>query len=324
MPARLLRRLDVSRIAVLLGSAVTVAAGSGCSIHAYVSENHAAIAQQVPFRSERPLAREIKFVVADGNIVSGVGGNTSFLVSTNLESKEELNRHGIDYIRQNYQGIEAKHFVSASALTEQVLYQESNLAAKGRAAHAKQAGGQALTLNEAAATQTLGLSKSIDQSVALMNVSIATADALRGWAKVEHEKDARALIDWVTRNTGAVGESAPEGSVLYLDFVRVLEGKSFQFASESDLIVTATLEQPGREAIRSRRAIQLSIYSGGAPSPEQIEAKAVYKEIASPLAKQPEMKPMTKVLYGVDFAALANSAIVDLYEQLASAPAKGR
>lgn len=291
----------------------------GCgSITARVSENYIPMIAEMPFRATAPIAQHVKFVHASGNIVTGLGGNTNVLIATNITDAREVRDHGMSYVRARYPGIEDRHFIDTSELLQSMRAADTNLAATGRAAEAKASAGQDLTLNEAAAVQTRGLAQSIDSSLGIVNASFATLDALGNWAKSEHEKDAYSLVDWIKRNTGAIGRAAPAGSTLYLDFIRVFQAQSFQLSSKSDLIVTATLEREGKTPLRSTKGIRFAV-SSGSTTAEDIRGTVVYKDAVAPLVAQARLQPMKQVIHGMDLVTLASAAIADICRQLAPA-----
>jgi hypothetical protein len=152
--------------------AVLVIHFAGCSIHAYVSDNYPAAASLVPLRAKMPIAREIKFIFADGSVVTGVGGGMNFLVATNLSTTEQLRSRGLTYIQQNYPDVEQDDFVNTSKLTNRIALQDSNMAGPGRAALDKSIAGESLSAQEAGAASTVELSRSLDQTVGRMNATL--------------------------------------------------------------------------------------------------------------------------------------------------------
>ena len=288
----------------------------GCvSIQRYVSHDYTAVVDQLNFAPDKPIAREIKFIFASGNIVSGIGGNTNFLIATNLESKQQINDRGQLYIKEKYPSVSDEDFVDTSQLSNIINATDSSLAAPGRAAQAKLSSGNSLSINEAAAAQNREFAEAMDSSIDMMNASLALMQSLENWVKSSHEADGYALVNWVRDNTGAVGSVAPEGSVLHLDFIRVLKGRSFNLSSKSEIIVSAYLERPGRKNIYATKGFQYFVYSD-APPPEEIEAMTDYKIVSAGVFTRPQFKELKGTAYAIEYALLANAVIHSIYQQL--------
>ncbi len=318
MSAPMPRRTSRDRgLAYAAGLILLTATTTGClNINAYVSSDFARYVEEVPLNADRPIARELRFVFADGNRISGLGGSTRFLVTTNESSGETLQSRGLRYIHERYPGIEAKHFQSTSALQEQVFLQTRDLAAPGRAALDKSSAGESLSAREQGAAATFEASARLDQAVGLMNASLAATQALDALVKAWHASDGHALASWVRSHTGAIGDSAPEGSVLYVDFVRVLSAQSFTTSSNTDFVVSARLERPGRKTLHAVRGMEYSVSTGEPPPASQLAGLTDYRAAKAPLLERPAMQSIKNITYAFEHATLANAAIADLYRQL--------
>lgn len=290
----------------------------GCSVNRYISEHYLAASQKMPFIAQQPIAQKINFVYASGNIISGVSGFTSFYVATNLESEEELNRRGMQYIKQKYPGVKNKDFVDTSTLSEVLTFEKSNIAAPAYTAQARLDSGNSITGYQSASIQNIEMAKSFDSSIDMMNAGISLISGLKSWVRAMHEVNGYALMNWVIKNTGAIGPGAADGTVLNIDFIRVLKGESFNFASESEVIVSAYLERPGKKTIYSTQGIQFSVFSGDIPPADKINNMVEYDKNTTQLNQMPLLQTMKDISFGLVHATLANAAVEDIYRVLAN------
>lgn len=315
MKYKIYEKLDIIGIACRALLVIGILSIQACSITSYVSDNYVDMSKQISFKGKEPIARELKFVYADGNIISGVGGKTHFLLATNLSSTQEVNKRGAHYIKDKYPGVKDEHFENTAELNRVIYLQEPDFSAKARAASEKMDSGEPLTLTESGAYQTREMAKSFDNSIALMNTSLATVSALKSLVKAMHEKHGYQLKNWIEENTGAIGSSAPKGSILNIDFIRVLKGESFNYSSDTEFIVSAYLVRKNRKTIYSTRGIVMKVFSDK-PEPTQTKNMILYKNAASHITDKPKIQQMKSMMFGVEFAALANAAINDIYQQL--------
>lgn len=289
----------------------------GCSVSRYVSENYVSVAKKIPFKARHPIAQKIKYIYAHGNIVSGTGGFTGFLVATNLQTSEQLNNRGMQYIKKKYPAVKNKHFSNTSTLNKVIHSQKSTISAQGRAAQNKYDSGRSLNNNQAASVQTLGMAESFDSSIDMMNMAISMVGIAKSWVHAKHEANGNALIHWLNKNTGAIGPSAPKGSVLHVDFITVMKAKSFQVASNSEIIVSAYLERPGKKTIYSSQGIQFSVFGKDKLTKRETKGLVNYVDRDVTLVNDlPQMQSIKNINKGVFHAVLASAAIADIYRQL--------
>jgi len=147
----------------------------------------------------------------------------------------------------------------------------------------------------------------------------AGLNALAAIGKALMDADARKLSEWTTATTGAIGPSAPPGSVLHVGYFWYVYSERWAVESRSEVVVTATLELPGApNALQSAKSVELFTYKDS--NPEVANIKAGYVKHAPDLYAADKIagtKSLDGVPLGRQLAILANSAIAALYTQSA-------
>ncbi len=104
-------------------------------------------------------------------------------------------------------------------------------------------------------------------------VSVMSALAVAGQALMD--RDAARLANWTATSTGAIGDEAPEGSILHLDFIQVLQGERFGTTSRVEFFATAILDDGNGTVFRSDRSYELFTYNPDDP-PEDLPSDAAF------------------------------------------------
>lgn len=145
----------------------------------------------------------------------------------------------------------------------------------------------------------------------------SVVSALAAVGQAMHDSDAASVADWVADETGAVGPTAPEGSLLHLDFLHVTHGDRFNTSdARVELFVTALLDDGRGNVYRSDRNAHVFIYKEGKP-PEYVPADVVpvAMRLDDPALSGP-LEGVPENLYLRMQAILARSAIANLNDQI--------
>ena len=153
-------------------------------------------------------------------------------------------------------------------------------------------------------------------TIGLMQASVAFAAAL---GQAVNDAALRAAAEWVVQTTGAVGPSAPEGTVLHLGF---FESFAVQKGLESrtELIVTATLEGPDQQRIgQGASTMVLVAYRkrnplASMPQPGFVLVDEALQELQTEVVKA---RRTSRVPFGPQYAIVGQATVGVLYAQLA-------
>lgn len=283
---------------------------TGCGLKAYFSENYVPMVAELPFRAQYPLARQIKYVYADGNLIDN---KPFFLIATNITDKSEINKRAFQNISHIYPAITKEDLYNTKTASGQLQLPEPEFYKKYEKDVKKMERGEFVPLSPTKHSRELAIS--LDNSVIMMNTYMSTVHSLAGLGKAMHENDARKMINWLEKTTACIGPSAPEGTTLHIDFIYVIQGKSFHLSSESDIIVSAMLEKADGTFINANRSIRLKVLSGQTSPDADLTGFVTKNMILVPDEKVPILKTIQYNLYGYQFAILANSAIADIYKK---------
>lgn len=282
---------------------------TGCGVKGYFSENYVPMIAELPFRAQYPLARQIKYVYAEGNLIDN---KPFFLIATNITDKSEIDARAFQNISHIYPAITKEDLYNTKTASGQLHLYDPEFYKKYEQTEKRIERGDNVPLHERAQTRELAIS--LDNSIVLMNAYMSTVHSLAIIGKAMHESDARKMINWLEKTTGCIGPSAPEGTTLHIDFIHVVQGKSFHLSSENDIIVSAMLEKADGTFINANCSIRMKVLSG--TSPDADLTGFVPKNMALiPDEKVPILKTIQYNLYGYQFAVLANSAIADIYKK---------
>lgn len=283
---------------------------TGCGLKAYFSENYVPMVAELPFRAQYPLARQIKYVYADGDLIDN---KPFFLIATNITDKSEINKRAFQNISHIYPAITKEDLYNTKTASGQLKLPEPEFYKKYEQDVKKMERGEYVPLSPTKHSRELAIS--LDNSVIMMNTYMSTVHSLAGLGKAMHENDARKMINWLEKTTGCIGPSAHEGTTLHIDFIYVIQGKSFHLSSESDIIVSAMLEKADGTFINANRSIRLKVLSGQTSPDADLTGFVTKNMILVPDEKVTILKTIQYNLYGYQFAILANSAIADIYKK---------
>lgn len=283
---------------------------TGCGLKAYFSENYLPMVAELPFRAQYPLARQIKYVYADGNLIDN---KPFFLIATNITDKSEIDTRALQNISHIYPAITKENLYNTKTESGQLQLHDPEFYKKYEQDVKKIERGEYVPLSPTKHSRELAIS--LDNSVIMMNTYMATMHSLAALGKAMHEDDARKMINWLEKTTGCIGPSAPEGTTLHIDFIHVIQGKSFHLSSENDIIVSAMLEKADGTFINANRSIRMKVLSGQTSPDADLTGFVPGNMTHIPDEKVPILKTVQSNLYGYQFAVLANSAIADIYKK---------
>ena len=143
------------------------------------------------------------------------------------------------------------------------------------------------------------------------NTYFATAQAFQAAAQTFQDSGGQELHDWAVEKTGAIGDAAPPGSVLYLDIKDITHVTRFGMDSKWESVVTATLVDGSGRIVASAQSPELHIHSGQntQPPPGFVMLEKPPKE------KSAQFPSVNTIPYGFLKATLINGAVADLYKR---------
>jgi len=190
---------------------------------------------KLPYVTEKPLAREIRYIYASAkDLEDKKKPEEPFVVTNEQNGYERNNTPGTDWnnlLESQAQSIDQSHQDFLDKYEDQMTVSdmEGYMAAK----------------------------RSVQTSIAALQTYLSVMGALSSMAVAWAEKDAGRLVDWTQERTKCIGPEAPEGSILHLEIMWLVKGRSFKFHSESDIRVTATLETGDGRWITTEKILQM-------------------------------------------------------------------
>jgi len=284
---------------------------TGCGAKAYFSENYVPMIAELPFRAQYPLARQTKYVYAEGNVIDN---KPFFLIATNITDKSEIDTRAFQNISHIYPAITKEDLYNTKTASGQLHLPEPEFYEKYKQDVKKIERGEYVPLPPTKHSRELAIS--LDNSIIMMNTYVSTVHSLAIIGKAMHEDDARKMINWLEKTTGCIGPSAPEGTTLHIDFIHVVQGKSSHLSSENDIIVSAMLEKADGTFINANRSIRMKVLSGQTSPDADLTGFVPKNMTLIPDEKVPILKTIQYNLYGYQFAVLANSAVADIYSKI--------
>jgi hypothetical protein len=281
-------KLIVSLALAIVMFPVTV---SGQKFERLDSPNVTELLERLPFEAPYPIAREIRYIY-----------------SSVLElKKKEFDPFIVTNERPQY-----FELTKTGVIGEQTLQsQYSAFQAQGRTwINRNQDNWSASELQGYTSFQN-----SMESSMATMHSYYAVMGAMSGLAYSWTRNEAESLSTWARAVTKCSGESAPKGSVLHLNMMRLTKGERFKFHSANDFVLTATLERPDSTFVICTQVMQAWVNTKKEKvSPE--EAVPFFESTAQE-DKLELLKPTATNNFTHRFALLLNAAIEDIYAKLA-------
>ncbi len=294
---------------------------TGCGAKAYFSENYVPMIAELPFRAQYPLARQTKYVYAEGNVIDN---KPFFLIATNITDKSEIDKRAFQNISYIYPAITKEDLYNTKTASGQLQLHEPEFYEKYKqnVKKVERDDDDNALLDKAllgervqTAESFRKLAISLDNSILMMNTYMTSVHSLAVIGKAMHEDDARKMINWLEKTTGCIGPSAPEGTTLHIDFIHVVQGKSFHLSSENDIIVSAMLKKADGTFVNSNRSIRMKVLSGQTSPNADLTGFVPKNMTLIPDEKVPILKTIQYNLFGYQFAVLTNSAIADIYKK---------
>lgn len=282
---------------------------AGCGITQAISPAYTSYVEELPFRAERPIARELRYTYQQRNDLGGKEGEPAG--SADDITKEALKR--------------GEPIALLSVQPGQAENWGDHYSGLANVAQARGDNGSALMYRELAVSQaeTQVAMNRISAAGNMFSTYVSVIQALGALGQALINADAARVANWAATSTGAVGDEAPEGSILHLDFLKVLHAVSWGVTSRWEFFATAYLDDGSGNVYRSDRSFNLFTYKPAKP-PEDLPSDAV------PLLKPPGGSDRHESLgeVGKDallslHAILANAAIANLYKQLSLADSRG-
>lgn len=275
---------------------------TACGYTQSVSPVYPTYVEQLPFTAERPVARELRYTYQQR---TDLGGKEGTPIGTADPVTKQLLRQG-----------EEIPLVSATPAPNQDWgdhYTELANQAQDRGDT-----DSALMYRELAVSQaeTQIAMNRIAGAGTMFNTYMSVMSSLGAVGLALFESGADRVAAWTEFNTRAIGDEAPEGSILHLDFVHIVHGRRFRGTSRMEFFVTALLDDGRGNTYRSDRSVELYTYKPDSP-PDFLPADALPLEI--PIGTpQPEESlsgigddPFLRMM-----AILARSAVANLYTQV--------
>ena len=291
-------------VSALLGLAF-IPLFAGCGLTQVLSPTYTGYVEGLPFRAERPIARELRYTYQQRTDLGGKEGEP--IGSADDITKETLER--------------GEPIALLSAQPAQVENWGDHYSGLANAAQARGDNGSALMYRELAVSQaeTQVAMNRISSAGNMFSTYVSVMQSLGAVGQALLEADAARLANWTATSTGAVGDEAPEGSLLHLDFLRVVHGERYGITSRMEYFATALFDDGKGNVYRSDRSFELFTYKPDQP-PEDLPSDAVR------LLKPPGGPDRHEYLGNVGkdallslHAILANAAVENLYTQLALA-----
>lgn len=165
------------------------------------------------------------------------------------------------------------------------------------------------------------INASFDQvyaAIGLMNAGMALGSAL---GQVVNDAAVRSAAEWVAQTTGAVGPSAPEGTVLHLGLFESFEAKKLSLESRTDLVVTATLEVDGQHVAQAANTMALLTYRKRNPAAATAQPGFVVLNDAlrGIVNETVNARRTNRVPFGPQYAIVGSATVGALYAELADA-----
>jgi len=200
-----------------------------------VSPNFLDLLEKVPYVTEKAIAKEIRYIYASAKDLEDKKKPEEPFVVTNEEK---------EYQPQTTPGTEWNDLLESQAQAIDRSHQDFMDKYEDQ-----------LTLTEMEGY--MAMNQSVQTSIAALQTYLSVMGALSSLAVAWAEKDAGRLVDWTQEKTKCIGQEAKEGSILHLEIMWLVKGRSFKFHSESDIRVTATLETGDGRWITSKQMLQM-------------------------------------------------------------------
>jgi hypothetical protein len=261
----------------------------GQNIERFDSPNVISLLDRLPYEAPYPMAREIRYIY-----------------SSVLElKKKKFEPYLVTNERPEY------FEITKQGVTDQVLQsQYSAFQSQGKSWISK-------NQDRWSATELQGYTsfqRSMESSMATMHTYYAMMGALSGLAYSWTKKEAESLSNWASSVTKCTGESAPEGSILHLNMMRLTKGERFKFHSANDFVLTATLEKPDSTFVICTQVMQFWVNTKNEKvAPEE---SVPFLESTASEEKLEILKPAATNGFTHRFALLLNAVIEDLYVKL--------
>ena len=255
-----------------------------------VSTNFPSLLEKLPYQTNKPLAREIRYTYASAlDLLGKKKPKDPFVVSNEKEGYERQTTTGTDWNRYLNQQAKSMDQSNRDFLDKY----ESGMSPETMESH-------------------LAMNRSIQTSIGTLQAYLSIMGGLSALAVNWANKEAMALASWTETTTKCIGDEAPEGSVLHLEVMWLVKGRSFKFHSENDIWVIATLETGDERWISTKQIMQMWVDTkktkvspeGALPFNYLEDISEEHRELLAPLAKKHGILPF----HGM----LVNAAVEDL------------
>lgn len=280
--------------AVVPVAALALALATGCNLTQSASPVYADFCELVPYRCDEPLARELRYTyTSSSDIKAGPDGFVSVADDTTMAEYRTTNDIALLTSEPKLSAAYAERADAASAAGDTqgaLVYRDVALSA---------------------AEVEVAMSQ-IDQAANMISSYASAMSALGALAPVLAHSSATMVTGWVTANTGAIGASAPEGSVLHVNINKLAKATAFTTTSRIEFEVTAVLDDGRGNLLRAERGFALFTYEPDAP-PSDLPANAAVVLGPTADAKLTGFESHTFEGY---LTILANAAVAELDRQL--------
>lgn len=285
------------RAVLALTGVLFVTAGCG-NITQSVSPHYPEMIAAVPFKADRPIAREIKYVYFSVSEVNEKRGRP--LMATNyVQSPEGSPGTGTAGLPPA---------VAEGALSDQYSEQAREAMNKGDHLKAEIYSGLAVSSLET----EMAMANMVNNVHTVFNVYFSAMDTFALLAQHWQDEGGQNLHDWTVESTGAIGDAAPPGSVLHLSIMDVAKIRRFDLDSRWDFVVTATLVDGRGRTVSTAQGVEIYTHSGDDTKPPP----GFVPMIKYVPAEDRRFDTVRNTGWGFLSATLINAAVADIYAKL--------
>ncbi len=276
---------------------------TGCAVNRCVSPSFTKLIDDMPFKAEYPIAREIGITYSYTQELDGK-------LSDPAICSNEKNQPGNTENSSTTPWYNMPQPTSTTKWSEIYDQKATDARFRGDFSNAK--------FYSQSAANSLEVEIAMENMVNNVNTAFATYNAtvevLRVISDAIMKNKINKTQEWIINTNGCIGDTAPEGSILHLDMKWILHGNKFQLDSKNLFVVTAVLEDGKGNNVQSVKSFELYAYKENKPadSSEFIS----FTQDTIPAEKQAAYEPMKKLVCGQEHVLLVNSAIADLYTRI--------
>lgn len=288
--------------AALIFAVLALRSPASAQLMQHVSEVYPGMSEAL-FAAPAPIARELKYHYFHQKVIGGEAQQP--VVSTN-ETATGATRPAVVSIALP---------APQTGATMSALYERKQAEARADGNHVME------TYYGQMSEHTLQTQAAFDRAnaaIGLMQAGVGLAAAL---GQVANDAAARSIAEWIAGVTGAIGPSAPEGTVLHLGFFESFEAEKLSLESRTELIVTATLETPDQQQVAQAANTMVSfVYrkknpAAATPRPGFVLLDETLRRAVNEVVKA---RKTNRMPFAPHYAIVGQATVGALYDQLAA------